>query len=82
MLRIKKDVDLKKLKELGFDYHDEYGQFVYNTTEYEGMTTTIINIWNRKIYVKGSNPKDPMPETIQDLVLLGYTEKVKNKNDD
>ena len=49
ILKIKDNVDLKKLEEFGFAYWDDVGQYRYSERNIDGATYIYINIWNRRI---------------------------------
>ena len=82
MLKIKDDVDLKELENLGFNNDEEDGKLFYligNTQRFE------INQWNRKIIIKqqiitefGETRKldERILIKLFDLIQAGLVEKV------
>ena len=75
MLKIKDDVDLKKLKDFGFYYNNDIGQYVLNLIN-EPLT---INVWNRKIniYNYKTLTENILSNTLYDLITAGLVEKVE-----
>lgn len=75
MLKIKDNVDLEKLKDFGFYYNNDIGQYVLNLIN-EPLT---INVWNRKIniYDYKTLTENILSNTLYDLITSGLVEKVE-----
>lgn len=69
MLKIKDDVDLKKLEKLGFKYCDNTGQYRFIERDVGGASYICINVWNRKIVYRQDKENDNMClEKFYDLI--------------
>ena len=77
MFRIKKDKPLEDLKDFGFYYNDNIGQYVYNCIN-KPLT---VNIWNRKLNISDDHclTNNILCAIIFDLTRLGYLEYIEDK---
>lgn len=78
MFRIKKDKPLEDLKDFGFYYNDNIGQYVYN---YINKPLTI-NVWNRKVNIYDDNclTNNSLSLIIFNLAKNGYLEYIEDKD--
>ncbi len=82
MLKIRDDVDLKKLKEFGFDFYDDCGQYKFIERFFCGADATYIyiNAWNRKIIYRQEEKSDNMClEKLYDLIEANLVEKSREE---
>ena len=79
MFRIKKDKPLEDLKDFGFYYNDNVGQYIYNCIN-EPLT---VNIWNRKVNIYDDNclTNNSLSLIIFNLAKNGYLEYIEDKED-
>lgn len=82
MVKIKDDVDLKKLEKLGFIYNDNTGKYIKCQTGNIDMQL-IIRTWDRKIYTFTNTYCESIRDTelmevIYDLIQAGLIEKVSD----
>lgn len=50
--------DFERLKEFGFIYNDNVGQYKYCERNIDGATYIYINVWNRKILYRQDKSND------------------------
>ena len=79
MFRIKKDKPLEDLKDFGFYYNDNIGQYVY---KYINSPLTV-NVWNRKVNISDNNclTNNILSAIIYKLTKLGYLEYIEDKGE-
>ena len=78
MFRIKKDKPLEDLKDFGFYYNDNIGQYVYNCIN-EPLT---VNVWNRKLNISDNClANNVLCLIIFDLTKNGYLEYIEDKEE-
>ena len=69
MLKIRDDVNLEELKQYGFKYFDNSGQYKFTERNIDGATYIYINVWNRKIVYRQEKESDNMClEKLYDLI--------------
>ena len=70
---------LEDLKDFGFYYNDDIGQYVYNLIN-EPLT---INVWNRKLNISDYNclTNKILSAIIYKLTKLGYLEYIEDKGE-
>lgn len=79
MLKIKDNVELKKLKGYGFTYNDEIGQYKFCERNVDGATCLYINVWNRKVLFRQDKISDNLClAKLYDLIQAGLVEKVSD----
>ena len=77
MLKIKDNVELKKLKKFGFVYYDSVGQYKLTERNILGTTYIYINAWNRKILYRQDIDDDKVClSKLYDLITADLVEKV------
>ena len=81
MLKIKDDVDLKKLEKFGFKFNEDSGKYLYNIKlkDGNGGITLTIQSWNRKIYLwtnTNDNKNEEIIELLYDLIRANLVEKI------
>lgn len=82
MLKIKDDVDLKKLEKFGFEFNNDTGKYYFKVIHEEGRGATEITVqtWDRKIYVWSNTnyvKDEGLACVIYDLITAGMVEKVE-----
>lgn len=76
MLKIRDDVDIEKLKDFGFKYFDNCGQYKFTERNIDGATYIYINAWNRKIIYRQEKESDNMClEKLYDLIKANLVVK-------
>ena len=77
-LKIKDNVDLKKLEEFGFAYWDDVGQYRYSERNIDGATYIYINVWNRIILYRQEKSYDTMCLLkLYDVIKADLVEKIE-----
>lgn len=77
MIRIKDNIDLEILKNFGFKYDDNKGQWKFCERNIDGSTYVYINVWNNKIVYRQDKESDTECLTkIYELTMAGLIEKL------
>ena len=77
MLKIKDNVDLEILRNFGFKYDDNKGQWKFCERNIDGSTYVYINVWNNKIIYRQDKESDTQCLTkIYELTMAGLIENL------
>lgn len=76
MLKIKNDIDLKRLEDYGFTYYENKNYKVYQKGELFDQYMTI-PIKTREIEIFTSDDRGIDDDTLYDLIIDGLVEKIK-----